>query len=111
MKCRFCGKSTAALFPNGGCAGCQDRQDPSVIMERFVPLEKRSVRVVTGDLKNCARCGKRMHCVDTRVSGDREIRRRYHCEHCGHRKSTIETEVWFERGAPLKPIKRMKVRT
>lgn len=41
----------------------------------------------------CGVCETRMRCIDSRPTGDRKHRRRYVCDHCGARQSSIEIPI------------------
>ena len=49
----------------------------------------------SGMVKICPECNGKMKCIDTRVSSeaDRAIRRRYKCQKCDLRYSTIEVHI------------------
>lgn len=48
-------------------------------------------------IMECPNCTTRMKCVDTRHYNDKTVRRRYSCEECNHRYSSVE-EVVHELG-------------
>lgn len=48
-------------------------------------------------------CGARMSCTDTRPKGPHETRRRYACQACGQRLTTIEQIVDSKRSAVVTP--------